>query len=206
MVNTEHPIEGRHKVWFESSGILQYFVGSSESVRPLCICHAMWKTPLVLWPLLCTWRGLVRKSWSISAPFSLWKSFHAANISSTGSRWLDEWSANLIDITRTAALKLMFAFRNWNTLYWQYGLILLWKTYLFGICRWWKYQVFCQNYVKGIDWGPNERGRSAEKHPFQLNIIFKMFHFKHILKSFSLIKILPFFVPTWKIHFLCIQY
>ena len=121
------------------------------------------------------------------------KKFPCSKYSSTGSRWLDEWSANLIDITRTAALKLMFAFRNWNTLYWQYGLILLWKTYLFGICRWWKYQVFCQNYVKGIDWGPNERGRSAEKHPFQLNIIFKMFHFKHILKSFSLIKILPFF-------------
>ena len=117
------------------------------------------------------------------------KKFPCSKYSSTGSRWLDEWSANLIDITRTAALKLMFAFRNWNTLYWQYGLILLWKTYLFGICRWWKYQVFCQNYVKGIDWGPNERGRSAEKHTFQLNIIFKMFHFKHILKSFSLISI-----------------
>ena len=176
MVNTEHPTEGRHKVWFESSGILQYFVGSSESVRPLCICHAMWKTPLVLWPLLCTWRGLVRKSWSISAPFSLWKSFHAANIVALEAvldgRWLDEWSANLIDITRTAALEIMFAFHNWSTLLtiWTHSPlknIFIWHMETMG------YQVFCQNYVKGIDWGPNERGRSAEKHPskcFILNV------------------------------------
>ena len=119
-MNSEHPTVARHQAWFASGGILQYFVGCSESVRPLCICHAMWKTPLVLWPLLCTWRGLVRKSWSISAPFSLWKSFHAANIVALEAvldgRWLDEWSANLIDITRTAALEIMFAFHNWSTL------------------------------------------------------------------------------------------
>ena len=164
-MNSEHPTVARHQAWFASGGILQYFVGCSESVRPLCICHAMWKTPLVLWPLLCTWRGLVRKSWSISAPFSLWKSFHAANIVALEAvldgRWLDEWSANLIDITRTAALEIMFAFHNWSTLLtiWTHSFekhiyLALWTMEMMG------YQVFCQNYGKGIDWGPKFR-RSA---------------------------------------------
>lgn len=166
-MNSEHPTVARHQAWFASGGILQYFVGCSESVRPLCICHAMWKTPLVLWPLLCTWRGLVRKSWSISAPFSLWKSFHAANIVALEAvldgRWLDEWSANLIDITRTAALEIMFAFHNWSTLLtiWTHSFekhiyLALWTMEMMG------YQVFCQNYGKGIDWGPKFRVHTFE--------------------------------------------
>ena len=159
-MNSEHPTVARHQAWFASGGILQYFVGCSESVRPLCICHAMWKTPLVLWPLLCTWRGLVRKSWSISAPFSLWKSFHAANIVALEAvldgRWLDEWSANLIDITRTAALEIMFAFHNWSTLLtiWTHSFE---KHIYLALWRWWGIKCF----VKIMERGSTE-ARSSE--------------------------------------------